>query len=82
MNSRDTEEYEEEENDDNIYYVNQPITIPTTNGYYVANGVKVKLKERAFDKVVILPLEEGNLEVITIVQNIQTTNTFIIKENV
>lgn len=81
MNSRDNEEYEPEDEMD-VYYVGQPLSIPTTNGYYVANNVKVKLKERAFDKVVILPLEEGNLEIITVVQGEQVTRTFLIKENV
>ena len=82
-NSRDEEDLEENYDIESLnnYYIGSEIKLNTENGFYNAN-LKIKLKSRTMNSVIILPLEAGNLEIITFKEGTPVTNKFVIKENV
>lgn len=82
LNNRDEEEWEsEEEIPENQYYVGANIELATENGYFTTES-KFKLVKRSLTSVTLLPLEAGEMKIITLQQGSPVTNTFFIKENV
>lgn len=82
INTRDEEDWEsEEEIPDNQYYIGQPITVSTESGYFTTAS-KFKLQTRTLTSVTLLPLEVGEMKVITLSQGNPVTHTFLVKENV
>ena len=86
MNSRDEEEWEPEEPIiPNQYYRGEPIKIDTSMGYCKPVDINedlFKIKERAVDYVIILPIKEGTLNVEIMQLNEVVQKTFIVKEYV
>ena len=86
MNSRDEEEWEPEEPIiPNQYYIGEPIKIDTSMGYCKPVDINedlFKIKERAVDYVIILPIKEGTLNVEIMQLNEVVQKTFIVKEYV
>ena len=80
LNSRDEDEYEPVE-EDSYYYIGSVINLSTEGGFYNPN-LKVKLKERTLNSISLIPLEAGELKVITLKDGNSVENTFVIKENV
>lgn len=82
INAPDIEEIEEAELDfEHFNYVGEIITLPTENGYFVANK-NVKLLKRSLDSITIQFMEEGEVSITTLNNTLPKQNNYNVKENV
>lgn len=84
VNSRDEEEWDVP-SDSIMYYVGSEIRLDTEMGYCQPTDATVdlfKIKERAMNYVIIIPIKAGTLKVNTLKQNEIMTNIITVKENV
>lgn len=82
LSSRDEEDWEPEENiPNNQHYLGEELVLSTESGYFTTD-CKFKLKNRTLTSITIVPLEVGEIKIITLKQGNPVTNIFFIKENV
>ena len=77
-----TETAEDEEQQSNVIYVGEQLTISTEQGYYLSSGIKVKLIKRSAESITIKCLESGKLTIKTLKSGDLVETQYVVEETV